>query len=122
MTRAVPPMSTALLLAAAACSTAATPTGRYLGTSTPTALSSMCQPSKAVAQIRDGVVIFAPDEGTWVLEGAANPNGNLTADHSRIGANNQPYDTSFEANWTPTTITGTYKTPRCTYHVELARS
>ena len=114
--------ATALLLPMAACGTASpTPTGRYIGPVTPTTTSEFCQPSKGVLQIRAQIVIFTPDEGTWILDGIANPDGTLTADHSRVTPSKQIYDTTLEARWTPQTITGTYKTPRCTYTVTLTR-
>ena len=118
----MPRLALVLTLSLTTCGTpATTPTGRYIGSATPRTPGPLCESSKATAQIRNSVVIFTPDDGTWILEGLANPDGTLTADHSRIGVNKQPYDTTFEAHWTPTTITGTYKTPRCTFTVDLKR-
>ncbi len=111
----------ALLTLSACASSPPTPTGRYLGVVTPTNPGPICTPSKAVAQIRDGIVIFAPDEGTWILDGVANADGTLTADHARQAPSHQLYATTLEARWTTETVSGTYKTPRCTYTVALNR-
>ena len=108
------------LLAMAACGAPpTTPGGRYLGTATPFAASPLCRASKAEAQIKDGTLILAPDEGTWILEGLLNTDGTVSADKTQQGANKQPWVTTFEGHWTPTSITGTYKTPRCTFTIGL---
>ena len=108
-----------------ACSTApATPpqlTGRWIGPVIPTTTGRLCTPSQGVAQIKNGAVIFAPDEGTWILNGTATPDGILSADKIGQGVNKQPFPTTLEARWTDTTISGTYKTPRCTFDVRLTR-
>lgn len=111
----------ALLALSACASSSPTPAGRYLGAVTPANPGPLCTPSKAVAQIRDGIVIFAPDEGTWILEGVANADGTLTADHARQTPSRQLYATTLEARWTTDEVSGTYKTPRCTYTVTLTR-
>ncbi len=65
-------------------------------------------------------VMFAPDEGTWVLSGSAGP-ATLEASQSRDNADHRRYETKLEATWTEAYVHGTYVTPRCNYRVELSR-
>ncbi len=109
------------LLALSACTGATLAARRWIGEITPTTPGPACAKSTAVAQITDGRLIFTPDEGTWVLRGIAKPDGTLTAELTRPGADKQPFQTRLEATWTPETVTGTYKTPRCTFDVKLTR-
>lgn len=110
----------AMLVGLAACTLQSSPTTRFTGTVTPTSSGPLCPSSKASLQIREQTIIFAPDEGTWVLTGTLSPDNSLIADKSRIGSNNQIYDTTFEGRLVQDKITGTYKTPRCTFIVALA--
>ena len=82
----------------------------------------MCPSSKGSAVVQEDRFQFAPDEGVWILDGIINPNGTVTADRARAATNKQPYITTFEGQWTPTTVTGTYKTPKCSYSVNLNAS
>lgn len=109
----------AMLFGLAACSVQGSPATRFTGTLTSTSASPLCPPSKASLQIREKDIIFAPDEGTWILTGTLAPDNSLIADKSRIGSNNQLYDTTFEGRLAQDKITGTYKTPRCTFNVAL---
>ena len=111
----------ALLTCLAACTTQTGPGGRFTGTVTPANAGPLCPSSHAYLQIHDGHVIFAPDEGTWVLEGSAGPAGDVTADKSRVAQNNQIYDTTFTGRLSMDSITGTYTTPRCSFTVTLTR-
>ena len=64
---------------------------------------------------------FAPNEGTWLLTGKATPDGALEAEYTRENSDKTAYDTRLIARWTPDAVTGTYTTPRCTFHVALQR-
>lgn len=106
-----------LLTACAAPSTG--PAHRYIGTATPTTPGPLCQASRAEAQIRNGQIILSPDEGTWVLDGLVSSDGAVSADKAVEGFNKQPWETTFQGHWTPLSLTGTYKTPRCTFTLAL---
>ena len=114
-------LQAAMLLGLAACSIPSAPATRFSGTVVPTAPGPLCPASHASLQIRDKVILFAPDEGTWILAGTLSPENNLIADKSRVGPNNQAYETTFEGRLEQANITGTYKTPRCTFNVTLTR-
>ena len=107
-----------LALALAACGIRDRPELRYQGQITPTAPSSRCTPTNATASIRDGEITFAPDEGTWILQGKAEAD-TLSAHRSRPTPDHKSYDTAFKAQWTQAAIHGTYTTPFCTYRVDL---
>ena len=109
----------AMLLSVAACTLPSGPTSRFTGAVTPTTPGPLCPASRASLQIKDGSVVFSPDEGTWILTGTLAPDNTLTADKSRVASNNQVYDTTFEGRLSPGKISGTYKTPRCSYNVVL---
>ncbi len=105
-------------LALTACSIRDRPESRFHGQLTPTAPSARCQPTQAVLLLRDGKFTFAPDEGTWVLEGLATSQ-NLEAKRSRPTPDHKSYDTELKATWTEAEIHGAYTTPFCTYRVDL---
>lgn len=65
-------------------------------------------------------MLFVPDEGTSVIEGAAAPDGRLLGIRGAIGADKKPYDTRFDGTWTQTRATGIYRTPRCSFLFEGA--
>jgi len=111
----------ALLLTLTACTTTSDQTTRFAGSVTPTIPSPLCPTTHAYLQIRDTHVLFAPDDGTWILEGLNSPDGTITADKSRVTPNNQVYDTTFEGRQSANAITGTYRTPRCVSSVRLTR-
>lgn len=113
------PLLPVLLLAA--CATPATPDARYVGPLTPIAPSDQCKPGRAVLRLRDGKVLFTPDEATWSLTGTVTPDGALNAERTQPGANRQPYTTRLTGTWTLQAATGAYTTPRCAYTVALAR-
>lgn len=108
------------LLLLAACGVRSRPELRWIGDVTPTASAPGCTTTRGVLQMREGDVVFAPDEGTWLLYGTATP-GKLDAAASRIGADKKLYETTLQATWTETAVNGTYTTPRCTYKVALTR-
>jgi len=114
------PALLAVALLASACDVRSRPQQRWVGQVTPTTAAPGCAATRGVLLMRETDVVFAPDEGTWVLYGTARP-GTLTAAAGRIGADKKPYDTTLEANWTEAEVTGTYTTPRCTYKVTLTR-
>lgn len=105
----------------AACAAPSPLTGRWIGQLTPTTPGPTCIASRGLLQLTSGNVTFAPNEGTQILRGEAKPDGSLYADLTLTGANKQPYELTFEARWTPTTITGTYTTPRCSFSVTLSQ-
>ncbi len=47
----------------------------------------------------------------------------MEASRSRraAGSASKSYDTTLQARWTQTEVTGTYTTPRCTYSMTLPR-
>ncbi len=110
---AMRPMLPLLLLSA--CATPATPSMRFIGTLTPAAPSAACRASQATLVLRDGAVVFNPDEGTWTLKGTATADGAITAERTVRGADRQPYTTRLNAKWTREAATGEYVTPRCTF-------
>lgn len=94
---------------------------RWIGPLTPATPGPACPATTGVAQITADRVIFTPDEGTWVLNGAMAPDGTIKAERTRPAADKQPYDTTLEAKRDGDEVTGTYRTPRCTYTVRLTR-
>ena len=113
----------ATIVAVSACSgSPAGPSGRWIGQVTPKTPGPLCTQTRGVLQIRDNTVLFEPNEGTWILQGEAKPDGTLYANKTQLGADKKPYETAIEARWTPTSIVGTYTTPRCTFAVTLTRS
>lgn len=104
---------------AACTSPAVGPAHRYIGSATPSTPSPLCPASKVEAQIRDGQIILAPNEGTWVLDGLVSSDGTVAADKTIQGINKQAWITSFQGRWTPTSVIGTYTTPRCTFAIAL---
>ena len=108
------PIALLSLLSLAACGVHYRPEHRWIGQLT----APNCPTTKAVALLREGMVTFAPDEGTWVLSGTAGPK-TLTATRARPTADHKIYKTELRAEWTDTTLRGTYTTPDCTYQVDL---
>lgn len=109
-----------LLLALAGCTTGLH-SGRWIGPVTPAAPGPQCQASRGMLQ-RSGdttAVTFAPDEGAWLLRGAIAQDGAIDAERITTGANKQAYETRFVGKLAGNTITGTYKTPKCTFDVKL---
>ena len=111
----------AVLLAALASCTTPAPNadGRWYGTLTPAPAKPGCAASRASLVLRRTVVLFNPDEGTWTLEGQAAPDGSLSATRNGVGANKQPFATTFSGHATPAGVGGTYVTARCTFTVAL---
>ena len=109
-----------VLLAFAACATG--PGGRWVGSVTPEAPSAACQSSRGVLTARDGKALFAPNEGTVVLEGTLAPDGTVRAERNAPGADKKPFPQVFEARLEDDRMTGTLSTPRCRHRVELTRA
>lgn len=118
MTRARP--FALVLLAVAACSVHNRPQFRWIGQLTPTANAARCPETRGVLLLREGKVNFAPDEGTWVLDGTAGPD-TMQATRSRLTPDHKTYETKLDAHWTESAVQGTYTTPLCSYRVELSR-
>ena len=110
-----------LALTLVACTQTNIVTRRWIGPVTPETGSSACRPSRGIAQITGTDILFAPDEGTWVLRGTIRDNGQVSAERTRLGADKAPFQTTFEGTRTADAITGRYVTPRCTYTVALKR-
>ncbi len=108
-------------LAASACTPRVSPDLRWIGKLTPKDNPTACPPTTAVIILHDGHVTFTPDEGTWVLTGTATAAGAMEATRSRQTSGAKLYETSLEARWTESKVTGTYTTPRCTYAVALPK-
>src|SRR3954452_8549633 len=81
-----------VLLAASACGVHNRPQLRWIGQLTPTADAAHCPSSRGVLLLREGKVSFAPDEGTWVLEGTAGPD-TLQATRTRFTPDHKTYET-----------------------------
>ncbi len=60
-------------------------------------------------------MLFIPFEGTWTMDGEANPNGIVEGSRSTVGADKKSYDTRFDGTWTRSAVEGNYVTPRCTF-------
>jgi len=107
-----------LLLPLAHC--AAGLPARFTGPLTPRA--GVCDAAgRAVLTLHDDFVAFAPQEGTLILSGKLQADGTISAHWSPA---NGPAHAAM--GWTltarvspPSTINGTYVTPRCTYTVYL---
>ncbi len=112
----------AVSLAACTKTVSVEPSHRYVGTATPSRPGPLCPTTKAEAQVRDGVMLLAPDDGTWTLQGSLAADGTVAADKTIQAASKQPWTTMFQGRWTPTDITGTYTTPRCTFSIALKSS
>jgi hypothetical protein len=95
------------------------PTLHWAGQVIPTADPAHCPASRGTLNLREGVAVFAPDDGTWLLTGKADAD-TLTASASRLNADHTLYKTDLQAHWTEQAVTGTYTTPFCSYRVELA--
>ena len=109
-----------LVLTMTACSTPLS--RRWIGPLTPTGANNpTCSQSTAVAQIDNGHITFAPDQGTWILRGTITEEGRISAEHFRLGADRQPFSTTLKATLTGNTITGTYMTPRCSFTLKMAQ-
>ncbi len=116
MTR--PHLLFALPLALAACSVRDRPEARFHGQLTPSATLARCPATDATLLVRDGKLVFTPDQGTWVLEGTATAD-TLAAKRSRPTPDHKSYDTELQAHWNPSEVHGAYTTPFCTYRVDL---
>lgn len=81
---------------------------------------SGCPKTHATLIIQDGEVAFAPDDGTWVLQGHVR-DGNIEASHSRPSFDHKMFTTELKATQTDAKIVGTYTTSACTYAVDLTR-
>jgi len=115
------PLILAATLAVAACGIPSRRADRWTGPLTPTTPGPNCTPTRGMLQVTNGAVLFAPDEGTWLLNGTATPDGRIHADRSQPGTNAQAYETYLDGKWSADAVTGTYTTPRCTYTVQLSR-
>jgi hypothetical protein len=111
------------VIAITACTNSkSAPARRYIGTATPSTPGPLCSASRAEAQIRDGKIILAPDEGTWILYGLVSEDGTVSADKTQQAASKQPWETTFDGHWTSAAVTGTYTTPRCSFAIVLKPS
>lgn len=81
---------------------------------------SACPNTHATLIIQDDEVAFAPDDGTWVLQGYVR-DGSIEANRSRPSFDHKMFTTKLKATQTDAKIVGTYTTPACTYAVDLTR-
>jgi len=88
---------------------------------TPTDNRPGCSKTEGLLVLRENEVAFAPDQGAWVLNGTAAPDGSILAEHGHQTSSSTSYITTFQGHWTEDAVTGTYTTPRCTYAVDLRR-
>ena len=109
------------ILGIAACAARSPDDGRWIGPVTPTTPGPTCIPTRAQLDIKGQTITFAPNEGTWILQGDISPTGRIEASKSTIGADKRPFKTTLAAQRTAARIEGTYTTPRCTFQVQLTR-
>ena len=110
--------SLCICMATAACSVQHRPKTQYSGFLTSTA--SSCPKKHGTLTIQRDDAVFAPEDGTWILEGKAVGNV-VEANQSRPSFDHKTYATQLKATLTDTRATGTYVTPTCNYAVDLAR-
>lgn len=110
------------LILLTACGVSAASDGRWLGTMTPDPATPGCETGRASLVATHGTVLFTPNEGTLMLQGAAAPDGLVTAVRTTTGADKKPYALRLAARLDGDRITGTYATPRCSYAVTLRRA
>ena len=87
-------------------------------------IGGTCDPAaQASLQIQNNAVMFTPNVGTLTLRGTVNPNGNIRAGLTVLGAEKKPYQLTFEnigaTGENDETIEGRYSTPRCVYRITL---
>lgn len=107
-----------LLMVLSACTVSDVPRMRYLGMMVPDTVSPLCKTARAFLQIRNGTMLFIPNEGTWKVEGEAQPNGVLEGGRSESGVDKKTYDTRFNGHWSQDRAEGVYLTPRCRFRFE----
>jgi hypothetical protein len=106
-----------LLLLPLLSACAAPRTDIFAGPLTPQ--SGTCDPpAQATLTLRDNTLVFAPNSGTLILNGAI-AGAIVQAAATLPGADRKPYPVSFQATRQGNLISGTYTTPRCRYHVAL---
>ena len=110
------------LILLTACGASVASDGRWLGTMTPDPAAPGCEPGRASLVATRGAVLFTPNEGTLTLQGAAAPDGPVTAIRTTTGADKKPYVLRLAARLDGDRIAGTYTTPRCSYTVTLRRA
>ena len=115
-----------VLVAVLAAGCGAETNGRYVGRMVGEA-PAPCPDSTAVLLLRGEEARFIPNEGVVVLDGKLAPDGAVAAAAERAGARGQgrqapggPFRMVFQGRLENGKVTGTYGTPLCRGHVELA--
>ena len=100
--------------------------GRYVGRLVGEA-PQPCPDGTAVLLLRGDEARFIPNEGVVVLDGKVGPDGAVAAAAERAGARSErggapraPFRMVFQGRLENGRVTGTYGTPLCRGHVELA--
>ncbi len=107
-----------LAMATTGCSIQHRPKLQYSGQLTSTNVA--CPKTHGTLVIQRGEVVFAPDDGTWTLDGKL-IGSTVEASRSRPSFDHKLFATELKATLTDTQATGTYTTPTCTYAVDLTR-
>ena len=110
--------SLCICIATTGCSIENRPKLQYSGQLTSD--SSSCPRTNGTLVIQQGKVVFAPDDGTWTLDGTLN-GASVEADKSRPSFDHKIFATDLKATVTDTKALGTYSTPTCKYNVDLTR-
>ena len=98
--------------------------GRYVGRLVGEA-PAPCPDGPAVLLLHGDQARFIPNDGVVVLDGKLDPDGAIAAAAQRDGAKGgsgprTPFRMVFRGKLEGAKVTGTYGTPRCRGHVELA--
>ena len=101
-----------------ACSVEHRPKLQYSGRLTSTVAS--CPEAHGTLVIQRDAAVFAPDDGTWTLEGKV-AGTVVQASRSQPSFDHKTYSTALKATLTATKATGTYVTLNCTYAVDLTK-
>jgi hypothetical protein len=115
----------------AACSSAADVAGRALSTKNydarlvgelePAGGTACDQPMPAtlVLRFKDHAAAFTPNDGTLILRGAVNEDGEVRAALNTAPPTKPPYLLTLEGRLNGDAFNGLYRTPLCTYKADL---
>jgi hypothetical protein len=107
-----------ICVATTGCSIQHRPKLQYSGQLTST--SSSCPKTRGTLIIQRDDVVFAPDDGTWTLDGKVSGSA-VSASNSRPSFDHKTFATELKGTMTDKQVLGTYSTPSCTYTVDLTR-
>lgn len=83
-----------------------------------TSTDASCPSTKATLTANDTDAVFSPSEGTWTLSGQIR-DGKVEFTRSRPGVEHRTYSTALNARIVGDVVSGTYRTPACTYSVAM---